>query len=289
MKKSIYPFLIAAGIFVGSNVHADFGVELRTTRNNDSTDPAVRLYNAGAPSGPGVDPSESGSIVNPAENDPLWLVFDVDGDGIFNPGALDGVTYDGTVTDLIARMIDADDLVYRRMVNSALEGRTIQNIVGIAAEAQTGGTGSAQRGGVLKNSFTILFDDMDLTNGGTFGFLPNHVAANIPEGGGNALLRIGFDIYADAHTFSTGATPPDQPELASPSAEIDGEELVFSFSFLTESSTTSQIQSTTSLSPPIVWVDEGGTILGNGSVTNVSLTNIFPELPTKFFRVETSR
>lgn len=207
MKKKLIGSFVLASAVLAQNAYADFGAELRTVTADGNTTPAVRFYNQGAPSGPGVDPSESGSIDNPTQNDPLWLVFDIDGDGIFNTGALDGLIYDGTVSGLAAAMIDPDDFIAMSSVNSAIQGRTIQNFVGLPSEAQTGGTGDSQRGGTLKDSYTILFQEEDFSNGGSFGFLQNFVNADIPSGGGNASLQIGSDIYADSFNFAVVPEP----------------------------------------------------------------------------------
>jgi len=87
---------------------AEFNVTLKSTVSDAVSTLATRLYNQGAPAGPGVDPSDVG--------DAVWLVFDVDGGGVFQPGALTGITYDGTVADLLAKMIQPGDYVLQTTI-----------------------------------------------------------------------------------------------------------------------------------------------------------------------------
>lgn len=258
---------------------AEFGVSLRTTASDTSDSGATRLYNLGAPAGPGADPSEV--------NDPVWLVFDVDGDGVLTAGALNNPTYDGTINGLRAALIDADDYVVFTTVNPTgvgAEGRTLQAVLGLPSNLQTGGSGGNDAGGTVKPGFVLLFDDTDLTNGGKFGL--RQVAYNgvIPQVG-NVNARIGQNVYADAYSFSTGGTPPPQPVIGGASVQLTANGLEYTFTFASTAGTSNQVQSTLDLNAPIQWTNEGPAISGDGTVKNVVVITPPPVPPQKYFRI----
>lgn len=257
---------------------AEFGLSLRTTSSDASDSAATRLFNLGAPAGPGSDPSEV--------SDPLWLVFDLDGDGIFATGALNNPSYDGTVNGLRAVLIDADDFVVFTTVNptgAGVEGRTLQSILNLPPQLQTGGSGGNNAGGTVKPAVALLFDDANLTNGGKFGYHQVVYNGVIPQVG-NVNARIGQNVFADAYSFSSGGNPPP-PTLAGASVEVSGADLVYTFTLGTTPGTSNQVQSTQDFTPPIQWTNEGAAIPGDGTVKTAIVTTPPPVPAQKFFRV----
>ncbi len=276
--KHLITSLLALGAGVYSST-AEFGVSLRTTASDTSDSGATRLYNLGAPAGPGTDPSEV--------SDPMWLVFAVDGDGIITAGALSNPSYDGTANGLRTALIDPDDFVVFTTLNptgAGAEGRTLQSIVGLPSNLQTGGSGGNDAGGTVKPGFALLFDDSDLTNGGKFGYRQVVYSGMIPQVG-NVNARIGQSVYADAHSFTKTGTPPPQPTLAGASVNVSGEGLVYNFTFDSAAGTSNQVQSTPDLTAPIQWANEGAAIPGDGTTKSASVTTPPPVPAQKFFRV----
>ncbi|MBC8095636.1 MAG: hypothetical protein H7Y43_07475, partial [Akkermansiaceae bacterium] len=92
---------------------------------------------------------------------------------------------------------------------------------------------------------------------------------------------------ASTYTFSVGGStpPPPSPVLSNIVAQVTSSNLVFRFAFTTASGASYQVQSSTNLAPPVIWANEAGAISGSGSLTNVSITNVTPLIPQKFFRV----
>lgn len=275
MKNRLLATLFMTIACFPSALVAEFGVTLKTTQSETTDTLTTRLYNQGAPAGPGVGPSE--------KDDPVWLIFDVDGGGVFQPGALTGINYDGTIADLLAKMIQPGDHVIQSTVPGPIAGRLNRSFTGLPSFLQTGGTGLNDSGGTVRPAVAILFDSPDLSNGGTFGFRTTVASGLIPDIG-NVSLRIHQDVYADTYTFSSGSTPTP-PTLGNPTVLVSGGNVVFSFFFLAETGTSSQVQSATNLIHPITWINEGGVILGNGVTTNISVTTAASEALQKFFRV----
>ena len=273
LRASLLTLFVAAGIL---HSHANFNATLRTTISDASNSAAVRFFNQGAPNGPGVDPSEAG--------DPVWLVFDVDGGGVFNPGALNGVSYNGTVEDLIAKLIQPGDFVIRTNIPGPIEGRMATPLLGLPSNLQTGGSGPGDAGGTVRPSVAILFDDANLANGGTFGFDDVAPGGVIPSVG-NVDLRVGQDVFANRYTFTVGGGP-SQPVISNPVYTVNGANVVFEFNISTANGTSSQVQSATNLNQPIQWTDEGSPIAGDGTAKLVSVTTPLAASPEKYFRVK---
>lgn len=196
-----YAAAIAASLIGAHQASADFGVTLRTTSTDTSNTASTRLFNVGAPAGPGVDASEL--------SDPLWLIFDVDGDGIFQSGALSGsVQSDGTQAGVRNSLFDLDDYVVFSVVNptgAGVEGRTSQNILNLPSFLQTGGAAGNDAGGTLAATYAILFDDADFGNGGSFGY-DQTTSTAIPSIG-NSDVRIAQNVYADSFSFAVVPEP----------------------------------------------------------------------------------
>jgi hypothetical protein len=263
---------------------SDFGVTLRTTLDDSVNTAAVRFYNAGAPNGPGSVASEVG--------DPVWLVFDVDGDGVFRggpngfePAPSYNLPGGADTTDLRSAIIDSDDHVVFTTVAPA--GR-INKPFGMPSSLQTGGTGLNDAGGTVKPTYALLFRSSDFSEGGSFGF--DLTAANgvIPQIG-NVDLRIGQDVYADAFTFTAGeVVPPSPPTITNVTAQVNGVTVEFGFSFFAEAGASYTLLSTTNLADkPIAWTPDGDPLLGANTQTNLTATNAIPPIQ-KYYRLETS-
>ncbi len=196
---AIYAAAIAATLAGANNASAAFGVNLSTTLNDGSPNAATRLYNDAA----FTDASEVG--------DPLWLVFDVDGDGIFASGALANPSYDGTATGLRNALIDADDYVIFSQVNGPLQGRNATAFVGLPSFLQTGGGAGNEAGGTVKPAYALIFDDANIANGVTFGVNGALTADGLIPGTGNVTLRIGENTAASTYSASVASVVIPEP------------------------------------------------------------------------------
>ena len=190
---------VLASAFGTQQAVADFGVTLRTTSTDTGNTASTRLYN-----------NPPAQVDNASElSDPLWLIFDVDGDGIFQSGALSGsVQTDGTQIGVRNALFDLDDYVVFSVVNptgSGVEGRTSQNILNLPSFLQNGGASGNDAGGTLKATYAVLFDDADFGNGGSFGY-DQTTSTAIPSIG-NSDVRIAQNVFADSFSFAVVPEP----------------------------------------------------------------------------------
>jgi hypothetical protein len=259
---------------------AEFGVTLKTTASDGVDTSATRLY-------------EEGSFTTPAATStPVWLVIDRDGDGIWaGPNAMIqpvNPAYDGTQAGLAAALVDADDRIVFTSTPAAAPpsqlGRINDTSIRLDAADQTGGTGLNQQGGTIKPAHVLVFDHPNFADGARDGVNGPLAASGLIPNLGNVVLRIVENVASDVHSATAGVVVPP-PTISGVSAQVSGGNMVVTFSISTSLGTTSQIQSTTSLSSPIVWVNEGATIPGDGSTKPVSVSTPLSETAEKYFRV----
>jgi hypothetical protein len=180
---ALYVAAIAATVTGMTTAEASFGVTLRTTTTAGLNTPVDRLFQDAAL----TDDSDA--------TDPIWLVFDVDGDGIFvggangsTPASNYNIPVNGGATELRNAMIDADD--YAIFTQGGPAGQVNKPFTGLDSALQTGGTGVNDAGGTVRPAYALIFEDAVYSDGGSFGFSGILAqSGTIPELG-NVDLRI---------------------------------------------------------------------------------------------------